>query len=130
MAMITGLVLIFVFTAGGVIWLARDVNRVVGNRTVAQSIAFQAARSGAQQVDTDDVRDTSGGVVVVVDPTRAAQEARATATLLFNDYDVDGRVISVSVPRGDPDLVVVEVEIRDPTRNVRGVGSARAENAP
>ena len=42
MAMVTGLVLLFAFTAGGLVWLARDANRSVSNRTAAQSIAFEA----------------------------------------------------------------------------------------
>jgi hypothetical protein len=46
--MATSLVLLFTFTAGGVVWLARDVDRAISNRAAAQSIAFQAARSGAQ----------------------------------------------------------------------------------
>ena len=41
-ALVTALVLLFAFTAGGVIWLSRDVNRRVSNRSAAQSIAFQA----------------------------------------------------------------------------------------
>jgi hypothetical protein len=128
MAMVTGLVLIFSFTALGVIWLARDVNRTVGNRTVAQSIAFQAARSGAQQVQVGSLRDGGDTVSVAVDPERARSAANATAGQLFEDYGVDGIVVSVDVP--EPDLVVVEVEIRDPTRDVRGVASARAEEGP
>ena len=44
--MVTALVLLFAFTAGGVIWLSRDVNRRVSNRSAAQSIVFQAARVG------------------------------------------------------------------------------------
>ena len=55
--MVTGLVLLFAFTAGGVIWLARDVNRSVSNRSAAQSIAFQAARSAAQQVGITSLRE-------------------------------------------------------------------------
>ena len=128
MAMVTGLVLIFAFTAAGVIWLARDVNRTVGNRTVAQSIAFQAARSGAQQVAVGTLRDGGATAVVAVDPDRARSAASATAGQLFDDYGVDGIVVSIDVP--EPDLVVVEVEIRDPTRDVRGVASARAQEGP
>lgn len=128
MAMVTGLVLIFAFTALGVIWLARDVDRTIGNRTVAQSIAFQAARSGAQQVQVGSLRDGIGEAAVLVDPDRARAAATTTARQLFGDYGVDGVVISVTLPEAD--LVVVEVEIRDPTRDVRGVASARAEEVP
>lgn len=127
MAMVTGLVLIFAFTAGAVVWLARDVNRTVGNRTVAQSIAFQAARSGAQQVELGSLRD-GGAAGVTINRDRAVAAANETADLLFEDYGVDGVVLSVRVPEAD--LVVVEVEVRDPTRDVRGVASARAEESP
>lgn len=127
MAMVTGLVLIFAFTAGAVIWLARDVNRTVGNRTVAQSIAFQAARSGAQQVQVGSLRD-GGAAEVSIDPNRAVTAATATAGQLFEDYGVVGVVLSVRIPEAD--LVVVEVEVRDPTQDIRGVASARAEQGP
>ena len=49
-ATVTALVLVFAFTAGAVIWLASDVNSRVADRSAAQSVAFQAARAGAQQV--------------------------------------------------------------------------------
>ena len=44
--LVTGITLIFAFTFLGLVWLARDVDRSVSNRSTAQSIAFQAARSG------------------------------------------------------------------------------------
>lgn len=126
-AMVTGLVLLFAFTAGAVIWLARDVNRTVGNRSAAQSIAFQAARSGAQQVDVDALRDGGTGEVVI-DESRATAAARETATLLFQDYQVDGVVVAVRFV--DDDGVEVEVRIDDPAGDVTGIASARAEPGP
>ena len=62
-AMVVGVVLMFAFTAGAIIWLARDVDRAVSDRASAQSIAFQAARSGAQQVDIDALRRVPGGTI-------------------------------------------------------------------
>lgn len=59
----TALVLLFAFTVSGVVWLARDVDRAISNRAAAQSIAFQAARSGAQQIDVVVLRST-GSVVL------------------------------------------------------------------
>jgi Flp pilus assembly secretin CpaC len=126
-ATVTGLVLLFAFTAGAVVWLARDVNRTVGNRSAAQSIAFQAARSGAQQVDVDSLRDGGSGEVVI-DESRAEAAARATATLLFEDYRVDGAVVAVRFV--DADGVEVEVRIDDPAGDVTGIASARAETGP
>lgn len=128
MAMVTGLVLLFAFTAGGVIWLSRDVNRVVGNRSAAQSIAFQAARSGAQEVEVGLLRDGIDRSTVVVDPVRAEAAARDTAGQLFDDYGVDGVVVAVRLPEAD--LVSVEVRIADPTGDVTGIASARAEAGP
>jgi Tfp pilus assembly protein PilX len=122
MAMVTGLVLLFAFTAAGVIWLARDVDRSVSNRTAAQSIAFQAARSGAQQLDVGALRERAD---VVVDADAASHAARATADELFAGYGVDGAVTRVSV---DSDgLVEVEVRISDPAGDVTGAAAAHAE---
>jgi Tfp pilus assembly protein PilX len=124
MAMVTGLVLLFAFTAGGMIWLARDVNRSVSNRSAAQSIAFQAARSAAQQVGITSLRE---GAEVRVDSELAQRIAQTTADELFSGYDVDGRVARVTVV--PPDTVEVEVHISDPAGNVVGIASARAETA-
>ena len=120
-AMVTGLVLLFAFTAGAVIWLARDVNRAVSNRSAAQSIAFQAARSGAQQVEVASLREHS---VVVVDAERAGSAARATAQSLLDGYRLTGSVTRVSV---DGDRVEVELRVVDPAGDVVGVAAARAE---
>jgi Tfp pilus assembly protein PilX len=125
-ALVTALVLLFAFTAGGVIWLSRDVNRRVSNRSAAQSIAFQAARTGAQQVEVGSLRE--GRVdVVVIDESEARRRASEVAQRLFDEYDVDGTVVSVAVAA---DTVTVEVRIIDTAGNVTGVGSARAESGP
>ena len=121
MAMVTGLVLIFAFTAGALIWLARDVNRSVSNRSAAQSIAFQAARSGAQQLSLGPLRT---GAEVVVDVDRARSAAESTAAELFAGYQLDGEVVRVVV---DAETVEVEVRVADPAGDVTGIGSARAE---
>lgn len=125
-ALVTALVLLFAFTAGGVIWLSRDVNRRVSNRSAAQSIAFQAARTGAQQVEVGALRE--GRVeIVLVDAPEARRRAADVALRLFDEYDVDGSVVSVAVAA---DTVTVEVRISDPAGDVTGVGSARAESGP
>ncbi len=123
-AIVTALVLLFSFTAGAVIWLARDVDRVVSNRSAAQSIAFQAARSGAQQVVVNDLRVRTEDAVVI-DLARAQTEAHRTANRLFDEYHVDGLVTVVRLT--NPHNVVVELTIRDPTGDVTGVGSAEAQ---
>jgi len=122
MAMVTGLVLLFAFTAGGVIWLARDVNREVSNRSAAQSIAFQAARSGAQRIGVALLRQDA---TVLVDEDAARRAAESTAADLFSGYGVDGDVVRVTVV--PPDTVEVEIRINDPAGDVTGVAAARAE---
>lgn len=122
MAMVTGLVLIFAFTAAGVIFLARDANRAVSNRTAAQSIAFQAARSGAQELSLGALRREG---TVDVDSERAQAAAAMTARELFAGYGLDGQVTRVSV---SSDLVEVEVRVDDPAGDVTGVAAARAED--
>lgn len=125
-ATVTALVLMFAFTAGGVIWLSRDVNRRVSNRSAAQSIAFQAARAGAQQIQVGDLRD--GGVVdVVVNVEAAGREARIAANRLFGSYQVDGSVQDVDVAR---ETVTVAVVLRDPAGDVTGIASAEAQTGP
>ena len=103
--------------------MSRDVNRRVRNRSAGQSIAFQAARSGAQQVEVRTLRD-GGDVMVVIDEPAANEQARRVADRLFVEYDVDGSVQRVSI---DGVTVTVEVKISDPVADVIGVGSARAE---
>jgi hypothetical protein len=125
-ALVTALVLLFAFTAGGVIWLSRDVNRRVGNRSAAQSIAFQAARSGAQQVSIEALRG-AGPSSIVIDHAAAREQAFRVAVRLFDEYAVEGSVERVTITG---DSVEVEVEITDPAGDVRGVGSARAEAGP
>lgn len=124
MATVTGLVLLFAFTSGGVIWLARDVNRVVANRSTAQSIAFQAARAGAQQLAPADLR---GVATPLIDTEAATRAASAAAIELFDGYGISGSVVRVSV---DEATVEVEVLVSDPAGDVTGVGAARAEGVP
>lgn len=124
--MVTALVLLFSFTAGAVIWLARDVDRAVSNRSAAQSIAFQAARTGAQQVVISELRSGTRADPVV-DPNEARAAAFRVARELFDAYGVDGTVTSVGV---SADRVDVGVRIDDPAGSVTGLASARAARGP
>jgi hypothetical protein len=123
MATVTGLVLLFAFTAGGVIWLARDANRSISNRSAAQSIAFQAARSAAQQVGVASLRQ---GAEIRIDNTAARRAAESAAADLFAGYGVEGELMNVTVI--PPDTVAVEVRIHDPVGDVTGLASASAED--
>jgi Tfp pilus assembly protein PilX len=121
--LVVGIALIFAFTFLGLVWLARDVDRGVSNRSAAQSIAFQAARSGAQSASITDLR--SG--IIVIDPAAASRAATSTAGALFTSYGVEGDVTSVEVA---DDSVSVTVTITDAGRTVTGAGTVRAERAP
>ena len=125
-AMVVGVVLMFAFTAGAIIWLARDVDRAVSDRASAQSIAFQAARSGAQLVDIDALRRVPGGTIDI-DRELARVAAEATAARLLEAYDLDGRITAIDVVG---DRVTVAVEVNTAGRTVTGAGSARAQDAP
>jgi hypothetical protein len=125
-AMVTGLVLMFAFTAGAIIWLARDVDRAVSERASAQSIAFQAARSGAQQVDIEALR---GGPTpsIAIDPALARSAVESTVARLLDAYGLDGVVTAIDVAG---DRVTVSLEVQSAGRTVTGTGSARAQAAP
>lgn len=124
-AVVAALVLLFAFTAGGVIWLSRDVNRVVSNRSAAQSIAFQSARAGAQQVEVGSLRgDVSSEVVI--DEVRAREAVGAAADRFFDSYGVNGSW-SMAV---DGDTVTVTVTIDDPVGDQTATGSVQAQMGP
>ena len=125
-AMVTGVVLMFAFTAGAIIWLSRDVDRAVSDRASAQSIAFQAARSGAQQVDLDALRRRPGAPIEL-DPDLARPAVASTAERLLDAYDLDGRITGIDVAA---DRVTVTLEIETAGRIVTGTGSARAQGTP
>jgi Tfp pilus assembly protein PilX len=122
--LVTGITLIFAFTFLGLVWLARDVDRSVSNRSTAQSIAFQAARSGAQAATVAGLR-TGGAVVIDGDEARSA--ASRTAIALFDSYDVAGSITSITV---EEDRVTVAVSITDAGKTVTGLGTVRSERAP
>ncbi len=121
--LVAGIALIFAFTFLGLVWLARDVDRSVSNRSAAQSIAFQAARSGAQSSAIIDLRSGTS----LVDPAAATRAAASTASALFTSYGVEGSITSIDVVA---DSVSVSVTITDDGRTVTGAGTVRAERAP
>ncbi len=122
--LVTGITLIFAFTFLGLVWLARDVDRSVSNRSTAQSIAFQAARSGAQAATVAGLRS---GDAVVIDPDGARAAATRTAATLFESYGVTGSITSILV---NDDRVTVAVSITDAGKTVTGLGTVRSERAP
>jgi hypothetical protein len=122
---VTALVLLFAFTAGGVIWLSRDVNRVITNRSAAQSIAFQSARAGAQQVEVGALRGGESSEVEI-DEDRAREAGRLIAGELFDAYGVRG-TSSMTIRGG---IVTVTVTIEDPVGDETATGSVQAQTGP
>jgi len=127
-ALVTATVLMFSFTAGAVVLLARDYDDRLATRSVAQAIAFQSARAGAQQVDVGSLR---GGVMLSLDEATATDQASRVAQRLIADAGEVGEVAVVV----DGDRVTVVVELVDRIEGgfagseraiVRAEGSARA----
>lgn len=122
------MVLLFSFTAAGVVLLARDYDDRIATRSTAQAIAFQAARVGAQQVAVGSLRDVG---TVAVDEDAAVEQATRAARELLAAYGETGEVM-VTVT-GDRVTVVVAIDDVieggfDGSRRavVRAEGSARA----
>jgi hypothetical protein len=90
-AFILALVVMFTVTGMAAIWLARDVNQRVSDRSAIQSIAFQAARAGAQQIDVESIRTGAGESVI--DETAARAAAGAVAVRLAEQYDLEIRIV-------------------------------------
>jgi hypothetical protein len=120
--MVAGIAFMFAFTFLALVWLARDVDRGISNQSAATSIAFQAARSGAQAALVEEVR---GGDVVALDAVGARSAASDTATQLFTSYRVRGTVTAIDVDLATS-KVVVTVSIVDGSTTVIGVGAAEA----
>jgi hypothetical protein len=123
--LVAGITLLFAFTFVGLVWLARDVDRGVSNRSAAQSIAFQAARSGAQATSIADLRSSDGAPLV--DEVAAHAAALRTADALFASYGLTGTVETVTVTA---DSVAVTVTVSDAGVTVTGAGTVRSERAP
>jgi Tfp pilus assembly protein PilX len=110
-AYVLALVVLFTFTGAAAIWLARDVNQRVSDRSAIQSIAFQAARAGAQQIDVATVRGGSHGVVI--DERAARSAAVDTARRLSAEYELDTQIVSQGYEGGRTDTWAVTVAIPD-----------------
>lgn len=120
--LVAGIAFMFAFTFLGLVWVARDVDRGISNQSAATSIAFQAARSGAQAARIDDVR---AGEFQGLDPAAARAAANSTAAQLFASYGVAGAVASIEIDL-DVSKVIVTVTITDGSKTVTGVGAAEA----
>lgn len=92
-AFVLALVVMFTVTGSAAIWLARDVNQRVSDRSAIQSIAFQAARAGAQQIDVGAIRE-GGGEQIVIDEAAARAAARVAANRLADQYDLEVLIVA------------------------------------
>jgi len=129
-AIITASVLLFALTAGGILYLTRDVNRGVTNRSAAQSIAFQAARAGAQQIDVGSLRGPrtdERAADVAIDADAAEAEVRSIGDRLLSAYGLDG---SISDPVVDGDAVTVSVTVIDEYGEQTASATVRAQTGP
>ena len=124
MATVTGLVLLFAFTAGGVIWLARDVNRigVEPHGGAVDRVPGGAVRARSRLWS----RPLRQGAEIRVDVDAARRAAESTAADLFSGYGVDGRVMNVTVV--PPGTVRSRSPHQRPCRRRLGVAAASAED--
>lgn len=120
--LVAGIAIMFAFTFLSLIWLAGTVDRGISNQSAATSIAFQAARSGAQSAEVDAIRSGDGGGL---DSVRARSAAQSTASKLLASYGVSGSVTGIDVNESTS-TVTVTVTITDGSRTVIGTGSAEA----
>lgn len=131
MGIITSAILLFSFTFSGLVWLVRDVDRQISQTAPAHSLAFQAARAGAQQIVIASLReagppqlriDVTAAQAAVHEAVRESLRSDALASSMVRVEVIDVQVVG--------DLVTVEVEIIDGGHSVRAVGSARAVVGP
>ena len=119
-SVLVALLLMMTLTGGAILWLTRDVDRAVGAAAEADSVAFQAARAAAQQIDPASLRTSTPRI----DPAAARQRAHTAAAQLLTANGTTGAVTAVEVS-GDGDRVTVIVEIVEAGRTVTGRGTAR-----
>lgn len=111
-AFVVALVVLFTFTGAAAVWLARDVNQRVSDRSALQSVAFQAARAGAQQIDVGSLRDGSVESVVI-DEASAREAAAEAAHRLAEQYDLEARIIDQGYDGGRTDTWAVTLALTD-----------------
>lgn len=119
--LVAGVAFLFAFTFLGLIWLAGTVDRGVSNQSAATSIAFQAARAGAQAAQPDEIR---GGELENLDVPGAQAAANGAAARLFTSYGFVGQASSTTEVDGT--TVIVTVTITDGSKTVTGRGAAEA----
>jgi|TARA_R110002110_G_scaffold147095_4_gene337126 Tfp pilus assembly protein PilX len=117
--LVAGIVILFSMTFLGLVWLARDVDRGISNRSTAHSVAFQAARSGAQVAFATPLRQ---GAEPTIDVAGAVAAGTDTANRLLERYDVTGTT-QISVDAATVTAIVVIID-----RGVTVTGQATVES--
>ncbi len=121
--LVAGIVILFSMTFLGLVWLARDVDRGISNRSTAHSVAFQAARSGAQVAFATPLRQ---GAEPTIDVAGAITAGTVTANRLLKRYDVTGTT-QISV---DAATVTAVVVITDRGVTVTGQATVESRRTP
>jgi hypothetical protein len=111
--------LCFTFLAGSLVWLSRTVDQSLDDRTNAVSIAFQAARAGAQALDPVSARAGEA----IVDPVAARLAVATTTQRLLAANGDTGSLSALSIDRN---RVTVSVTITTTGRPATGTASASA----
>ncbi len=120
-------VVLLALTAAASLSLLVDGGRATTAQRNANSIAFQASRSAAQELDTGALRDG----VIIVSPEADAAARRTAATLLgrvgldgsVTSVDVDGRRITVTITATTN--LTSSAALGRSSVTVQGVGSTR-----
>ena len=111
--------LCFTFLAGSLLWLSRTVDQSLHDRTDAAAVAFQAARAGAQALDSDSAR----AGLATIDPSAARVAVMSTIERLLTANGDTGSLTALSI---ENNRVTVSVTITTTGRPATGTGSATA----
>jgi hypothetical protein len=102
---------------------------ILAGRRDAQNLALQAARAGAQAVETTSIRTNQPTLVVdTADATAAIHRFLATRDLTPTavTVTVDQVTVTVTIVQPTPILSIIGM----PTRTVSATASARAQRSP
>ena len=111
--------LCFTFLAGTLLWLSRTVDQSLDDRTTAAAIAFQAARAGAQALDSNSAR----AGLPVVDPAAARIAVNSAIARLLAANGDTGSLAALTI---EGNRVTVAVTITTTGRPATGTGSVSA----
>ncbi len=114
---VVSVTVVFVLMAGSLLWLSRTVDRSLHDRDRATAVAYDAARAGAQALDTAAIRRGES----TIDPAVARQRVLITAATELARSGDTGSVTGLAI---EADRVTVTVTITTTGRHVTGTASA------